>query len=149
MTEEQIKHLIKEKLLKGFREEETVDSQVYSILMDLEKLGYQVEFDTINEGEWVKDGDDLVLKNYLDKVIINNFAFYIKAEQRSSSSSEPYQYEPELEYILTEKEYQESLIKVLASFTFKNNEVYVYSNKKARILKVWFDSVELAITSLL
>lgn len=149
MTEEQIKNMIKEKLLKGFCDEKSVDDQIYNILSDLKKLGYEVEFDTINEGRNIKDGDDFVLEGYLDKVTIDGLSFYIEAEQRSSCSAEPYQYEPELKAVMTESEYEESLVKLKAKFSFREKSISIYSNEKAKVDNKWFDSVELAINAIL
>lgn len=150
MNQDKIKSLLEEKIQEVFcRDDHMADSLLVEMLDDLKKLGYNVDYKFINSGNWVKDGEELALQDFLLSVKVEGGKFYVTVDQLSSSSSDPYYYQPELKTIMTESEYEESLVKLKAEFSFREKNVCVYSNGKAKVDNKWFDSVELAINTIL
>lgn len=140
---------IKKTMKNSFEDDRMAEDQFEGIKENLEKLGYEVSYSIVNDGEWVKSGDENELRDFLAVLNIDGEKLYVEIEQRCSGGVEPYYYDPDIASVMTEKEYEVKNLICLAKFNFRESEVSIFSNGMAYIGSLSFSAAEEAIEYLI
>lgn len=141
--------LIKRTMKLSFKDDCMADNQFEHIEKNLKKLGYEVSYTILDDGNWFRDGDECGLKDFWAVLNIDGEKLYVELEQRCTNGPEPYYFEPEVLKILSEIDYKKSKIVPVANFKFKGEIIIIYNDNTAELKGMLFENTEDAINHLL
>ena len=144
-----IKEMLKQSVQNLFTStcDEHFENSIDDLIEDMEKKGYEVSYDVINEGDWISSGKNELMDNALVEITVEGSKFYLGVSQTCSKGEEPYFDEAEIRFLKTEEEYNKP--KKITDFVFNNQTIIILSDKSAKIGKQVFPTVEDAVKSLL
>lgn len=148
-----IKNVLQSALAEGFKNSgpnhRYYEAHIDTICSDLEKKGYDAEYDEVSEGDWIDEGRYQNVEDAVVKITVDSEVFYLEvAQSRSSCGGGDYFYnEPSVQSLMTEAEYNAP--EFVADFVFNGYTVKIMSDKSAKVDNHSFKSVQEAIEAIL
>lgn len=143
------KEMLKQSIQNVFSSkcDEHFEHSIDDLIEDMEKKGYEVSYDIVNEGDWISNGKNELMDNALVEITVDGNTFYLGVSQTCSKGEDPYFDEAEIRFLKTKEEYNKP--KKITDFIFNNQTIVILSDKSAKIGKQVFPTVEEAVKSLL